>query len=143
MFSDKEKAYIQSQSLARLATVSVQGQPDVAPVGYEFEDGAFVIGSLDMERTLKYKNIKRGHTKVALVIDDLESVVPWKPRGIKIHGTARLEPRPQSRFPGDHLRIVPEKIWSWGIEAPLFDRGQAVLHKKDGTSMETLKLGSK
>ena len=36
MFTDEEIAYIHSQPLARVATVSPDGQPDVAPVGFEF-----------------------------------------------------------------------------------------------------------
>jgi pyridoxamine 5'-phosphate oxidase family protein len=37
MFSDKEIAYLQSQRLARIATVSKERQPDVAPVGFDFD----------------------------------------------------------------------------------------------------------
>ncbi len=37
MFSDKEIQYIKSQRLARIATVSAQVQPDVAPVGFDFD----------------------------------------------------------------------------------------------------------
>ena len=38
--------------------------------------------------TRKYKNVKDGNNEVAMVIDDLESVQPWRPRGIKISGNA-------------------------------------------------------
>ena len=40
MFSEKEVAYIKSQRLARIATVSKKQQPDVAPVSFEF-DGTY------------------------------------------------------------------------------------------------------
>ena len=40
-FSEEEINYLQSQRLARIATVSADGQPDVAPVGFEF-DGTYV-----------------------------------------------------------------------------------------------------
>ena len=56
MFSEKELAYLKSQRLARIATVSADGEPDVAPVGYTFDGHRFLVGGLDLKRTLKYKN---------------------------------------------------------------------------------------
>jgi pyridoxamine 5'-phosphate oxidase family protein len=46
------------------------------------------------------------------VIDDVPSVNPWRVRGIEVRGRAEAvaEPRP-------HLRIHPERIVSWGLEA--------------------------
>jgi pyridoxamine 5'-phosphate oxidase family protein len=37
-FTDEEIAYLQSQPLARLATVNSGAQPDVVPVAFEFDD---------------------------------------------------------------------------------------------------------
>src|SRR5262245_42533083 len=56
MFSEKEIAYLQSQRLARIATVSSDGKPDVAPVGFAFKSGRFLVGGIDLKRTLKYTN---------------------------------------------------------------------------------------
>lgn len=135
MFSDKEIDYLKSQKLARIATVSKGLQPDVAPVGYELEGDKFVIPSLDMERTLKYKNIKNGNLKVALVIDDLESVNPWKPRGIKVYGTAEIVERKGRFDKGLYIEITPRKVWSWGIQRPLFEGDRkAVFDIKDRSS---------
>lgn len=135
MFSDKEIDYLKSQKLARIATVSKGLQPDVAPVGYELEGDKFVIPSLDMERTLKYKNIKNGNLKVALVIDDLESVNPWKPRGIKVYGTAEIVERKGRFGKGLYIEITPRKVWSWGIQRPLFEGDRkAVFDIKDRSS---------
>ncbi len=86
MFSDKEVAYLRSQRLARIATVSQRLQPDVVPVGFEFDGMYFYIGGLHNPATTKYQNVAHGNTKVALVIDDLESIDPWRPRQIKIYG---------------------------------------------------------
>lgn len=83
MFSGKELTYLKSQRLARIATVSNEGQPDVAPVGFEFDGENLYIGGLKQTKTYKYKNIASGNAKVALVIDDVESADPWKPRGSK------------------------------------------------------------
>jgi hypothetical protein len=62
--------------------------------------------------------------KVALVVVDLETVEPWKPRGIKIHGHAEVGER-QGRFgTGLYIAVLPQVAWSWGIEAPVFQDGK-------------------
>jgi pyridoxamine 5'-phosphate oxidase family protein len=90
MFTEKEITYIQSQPLARLATVSTSLQPDVAPVGFTWDGEKFFITGFDITRTFKYKNVKAGNAWVSLVIDDLASISPWLARGIKIHGKAEV-----------------------------------------------------
>jgi hypothetical protein len=42
---------------------------------------------LNLQKSTKYNNILRNN-KVAVVIDDLKSIDPWDPRGVKICGTA-------------------------------------------------------
>jgi pyridoxamine 5'-phosphate oxidase family protein len=124
MFSPEEIQYLKTQRLARIATVSKQEQPDVAPVGFEFDGEHFYVGGRNPGKTLKYKNVASGNTLVALVVDDLESVTPWRPRGLKIHGTAEFVERAGYAGRGTYLRITPRKSWSWGIARPVFgDRG--------------------
>jgi pyridoxamine 5'-phosphate oxidase family protein len=41
IFSEREIAYLKSQRLARIATVSKELQPDIAPVGSEFDGDHF------------------------------------------------------------------------------------------------------
>ena len=43
-FTEEEAAYLQSQPLARIATVGPDGQPDVAPVGFEFDGTYLYVG---------------------------------------------------------------------------------------------------
>src|SRR5207247_4370341 len=91
MFSKAKIQYCKSQPLARIATVSSKGQPDVVPVGFEFDGKYFWVGSHSQDifhRTLKYHNVKNGNKLVALTIDDLQSIDLWKPRPIKAYGTA-------------------------------------------------------
>ena len=64
MFSEQELAVLRTQPLARLATVTVTGQPDADAVGFAFENGHFSIGGYFLERTRKYKNIAAGQRKV-------------------------------------------------------------------------------
>jgi pyridoxamine 5'-phosphate oxidase family protein len=67
--------------------------------------------------------------KVALVVDDLETIEPWKPRGIKIHGHAEVGER-QGRFgTGLYIAVLPQVAWSWGIEAPVFQDGKPVMKR--------------
>jgi pyridoxamine 5'-phosphate oxidase family protein len=130
MFSEKEIEYIKSQRIARIATVSVQLQPDVAPVGFEFDGQYFYVGGIQQEKTLKYKNVASGNTKVALVLDDFEPADPPKPRGLKIHGVAEIEERQGQVGAGRYLKISPDEYWSWGIEEPVFQEGKIVMKRE-------------
>ena len=56
-FSEEEKAYLLSQSLARVATVSRDGHPDMVPVGFEFNGSDLYVGELDLLSTRKYGNV--------------------------------------------------------------------------------------
>lgn len=112
MFTEKEVAYIKSQHLLRMATVSKSLQPDVAPLAFRFDGDKFLIGGFDIRKTFKYKSIKAGNDLVAIVIDDLASTNPWKPRGVKIHGTAEIIEADER----SSLLITPQRLWSWGIE---------------------------
>ena len=122
MFTEKEISYINSQHLARLATVSRSNQPDVAPVGFRFDGEKFFITGFDITRTFKYKNVKTGNELVALVIDDLASIQPWVARGVKVHGRAQIVEGSGRAA----LIIHPIRLWSWGIEKTAFKDGKPV-----------------
>jgi pyridoxamine 5'-phosphate oxidase family protein len=117
-FSDEEIAYLQSQPIARLATVNADGAPDVVPVAFEL-DGAYIwVGGVgpDVARTRKLRNIGAGRSKVSLVIDDLISMDPFIARALRVYGEA--EP-PVERVgmvgPGLYSRITPTVSWSWNL----------------------------
>lgn len=124
MFSEKERAYLVSQPLARLATLDVTGQPDADAVTYELDGDSIVIGSYhSLEKSRKYRNIAAGNTKVSLVVDTLPSVDPVTPVAVKVHGVATIEHR-EGRFgPAEYLVIRPQTTWSWGVEGPAFVDG--------------------
>ena len=136
MLTEKEIEYIKSQRLARIATSCsfspsdiASCQPDVAPVGFDFDGEYFYVGGMNILKSTKYKNVLINN-KVALVIDDLKNTTPWEPRGIRIYGIADTVDRqggymseathPQSRY----IRIRPTKKWSWGIDEPVFVDGK-------------------
>ena len=116
MFSEQELAYLTNQRLARIATVDAHGQPTVDAVGFSLDDGQILVGTHSPRSSRKYRNITGGNTNVALIVDDLQSVQPWRPRGIKIHGVAEVMERDGHFGPGSYIVITPKVSWSWGIE---------------------------
>jgi pyridoxamine 5'-phosphate oxidase family protein len=110
VFTAGEVEYLHSQRLARLATASASGRPDVSAVGFGVEGDSIVSGGIDLTKTIRLRNL-RENPRATIVIDDLASVDPFSPRGVKVRGAATIEDdegRPR-------IRIVPEVIWSWGI----------------------------
>jgi len=119
LLSKAEADYLKTQHLARIATVSPKGQPEVSPVGFEWDGKYFYVGTHDpafFPMTQRLKNISRGNNRVSLVVDDQVSVVPWVVRGIKVLGKAEIVEHKGIFGPGKYLRISPRVSVSWGIE---------------------------
>jgi pyridoxamine 5'-phosphate oxidase family protein len=119
VFSRNEIEYLGSGLLGRLATVGRDGTPHVAPVGMFSHNAALDtidIGGRDLTNTKKFRDIRRSG-RAALVVDDLASTDPWRPRGIEVRGRAEAieEPKPL-------IRIHPERIVAWGIDTGGFQR---------------------
>ena len=115
-FTEEELRYLRSQRLARLATVGPDGQPDVVPVGFTLEGPYIYVSGLDNARTRKYRNVRDGNPKVALVFDDLAATEPLSPRFVRIYGTADLVERDGRFGRQPYLRITPTISWSWNLE---------------------------
>jgi pyridoxamine 5'-phosphate oxidase family protein len=118
-FTAEELAYLRSQGLARLATVSADGQPDVVPVAFELEGSEFWVGGpgASVVSTRKMRNVVAGNHAVALVVDDLPSFDPFIARGIRIYGRAEGPVEREGMVgPGMYLRITPRISWSWNME---------------------------
>ena len=121
MFSKAELEYLKGQRLARVASASKKGTPEVSPVGFEFDGRHFWIGSHSQDvflRTRRYRNITSGNGRVSLVVDDLASVDPWRPRGVKVSGRAEVMEHRGIFGEGKYIRITPLVTASWGIEPP-------------------------
>ena len=110
VFTDGELEFLRSQRLARLATASNAGQPDVSVVGFAVSGDTIVSGGIDLTKTIRYRHLLE-NPQATIVIDDLVSVDPWRPRGVKIRGRATLEDD-GGRL---RIRIRPQVVWSWGI----------------------------
>ncbi len=130
-FTEEEIANLRTQRLARLATTSADGQPDVMPVGYQFDGKYFYVGGMNPVNTRKFRNVGTRNTKVALVIDDLVSVNPWTVRGLRIYGNAELLVRQEGQFGPDHyMRITPTVSWSWNLETRPAANSQKTLSRR-------------
>ncbi|MFF2525249.1 PPOX class F420-dependent oxidoreductase [Streptomyces liangshanensis] len=118
-FSDAERAYLRTQRLGRLATVDPRGQPQANPVGFHpRDDGTILVGGYALGTTKKWRNLT-ANPRVALVVDDIVSVTPWKVRGVDIRGEAELLTGPHDlgpHFSEELIRIHPRKIHSWGLD---------------------------
>ena len=130
MFTEKERAYLGSQRLARLATVSPSGQPDADVVGFELDGDDILIGSYqNLAGSRKYKNVAADGGKVSLIVDSLASVDPMDPVAVKIHGTAAIEQRNGRFGQMEYIVVRPLTSWSWGVEGPAFVDGEFRPHK--------------
>lgn len=111
-FSDAELEYLRSgRRLGRIATVGRNGTPHVVPVGWRYDPDhdAIEVGGRAPASTKKYRDVSRTG-RAAIVIDDLASTDPWRPRGIEVRGRAEALGAP------DHLiRIRPDRVVSWGL----------------------------
>ena len=109
-FSEDEVAFITESRLARVATASREGQPHVVPVVYEFDGTAFYFTGWNLEKSLKFKNLVE-NKKVAMVIDEVLTVSPWRPRGVEVRGFADLG----SEGGRAYVKVTPEVKRSWGF----------------------------
>ena len=122
VFTEGELRYLlDERRLARIATVGRDGTPHVTPVGwvYNAELGTIDVGGHEVGRTKKYRDVQRTG-RAALVIDDV--LPPWRPRGVEVRGRAEAVEQPAAL-----IRIVPERVVSWGIESEEF----AARHARD------------
>jgi pyridoxamine 5'-phosphate oxidase family protein len=120
VFTDAEIAYLQSQRLGRIATSS-KGQPHVVPLAFRYnpETDTIDVGGHGFAQRKKYRDVQ-GNPRVAIVIDDLASIDPWRPRMIEIRGDAEILPTGGDvighGFDPEMFRIHPKRIISIGIQ---------------------------
>jgi pyridoxamine 5'-phosphate oxidase family protein len=114
VFREAERRYMAGgRQLGRIATVGADGTPHVVPVAWIFNAArdTIDIGGAELERSKKFRDIARSG-RAAIVIDDLGDTDTWHPRGIEVRGRGEA-----IALPTPLIRIHPERIVSWGLEA--------------------------
>ena len=120
LFSAAELNYLLGERrLGRLATVDETGQPHVVPVGWRYnpELGTIDVTGRNFAATKKFRNV-RENPRAAFVVDDV--LPPWRPRSVMVQGQAQALEAPadaSARGGGAMIRITPDKVVSWGLEA--------------------------
>lgn len=112
-FTDDELLYLRGERrLGRVATVGKDGTPHVAPVrwSYNAEFQSIDVSGKDFDKTKKYRDVER-NGRAAIVVDDLASVNPWRPRGVEVRGRAEV-----LNDPGPMIRIHADRVVSWGLD---------------------------
>ncbi|WP_277212603.1 PPOX class F420-dependent oxidoreductase [Isoptericola croceus] len=114
MFTDVELAYLASQRLGRIATQKPDGTLQNSPVGFRYHPSTRTVDVTghELERSRKFRNVA-DNGRVALVVDDLASTSPWRPRCVEIRGHAEAVPGDGTHPPV--IRIHPERIISFGL----------------------------
>jgi len=98
-------------NLARIATVGQDGTPHIVPVGMWRHNPAtdtIDVRGHDVDKTKRFRDVARSG-RAAIVIDDLASVDPFRPRAVEVRGRAEAITDPEPL-----IRIHPERIVSWG-----------------------------
>jgi len=115
-FLEAEIEYLRTQHLGRLATVNARGEPQIAPVGFRYNEelDTIDIGGLNIGETQKFRNVARNGL-ASFVVDDV--LPPWQPRCIEIRGHAEaLSEGGQGIMPNFSpalIRLTPRRIISW------------------------------
>jgi pyridoxamine 5'-phosphate oxidase family protein len=125
-FLAEERAWLVSQRLGRLATVSPDGIVGNAPVTYFVRaDDTIDIGGMRMGTTKKFRNVQSG-SRVAFVVDIVDTAAGWHPIYLEIRGTAEalsdVEP-PGEGFAREIIRIHPDWVKSFNLPAATNDAG--------------------
>jgi len=130
LFSDRQRAFLETPRIGRLATLRRDGSPHIAPVWFAFEDGAFLV--LTDRGSRKHRNIERD-PRAEFCIDDerppYHTVIvrgrvsveqPRGPEWREALAVRYLGPEGGRRYvettpAGDEvlLRIEPERVSGW------------------------------
>jgi len=119
--SAKQIEYLAGQRLGRIATTGSDGKPHVVPTSFRYNPDAYAIdvGGIRVAQTKKYRDVQ-ANPWAAIVVDDLATVDPWRPRMLEIRGRAEAVAEGGSGLGGGFgeafIRIYVEKVNSFGID---------------------------
>jgi pyridoxamine 5'-phosphate oxidase family protein len=121
-FTEEEAAYLRSQPLARIATVGPDGQPDVTPVGFEF-DGTYLYvgGHAPEDQEVPQRQGGPGPGRAGRRRPGVHRPVDAaRPAGLR---DDRADAAVRLFGPGAYMRITPAISWSWNLAGQPYGRG--------------------
>jgi pyridoxamine 5'-phosphate oxidase family protein len=113
--------YLAGQRLGRIATAGMDGKPHVVPstCRYNADSKTIDVGGMRVAETKKFRDVQ-ANPWAAIVVDDLESIDPWKPRMLEIRGRAEAVAEGGEALGGGFgaafIRIHVEKVNAFGID---------------------------
>jgi pyridoxamine 5'-phosphate oxidase family protein len=120
VFTEAEIAYLQGQTMGRLATVGPDGRPHIVPLTYVYnpDEDSIDLGGIDFASGKKWRDAQ-ANPKVTFLVDDF---APTEAHAVEIRGDAELHDEGGSeinpRFPNfvpQFIRLRPRRIVSWGV----------------------------
>jgi pyridoxamine 5'-phosphate oxidase family protein len=121
IFTAAEVEYLTTQRLGRLATVGADGRPHVVPVSFRYNPDldSIDVGGHNFATRKKYRDVQ-ANPWAAIVVDDLASTDPWRPRMLEIRGRVEVLPDGGATlgpgFDDAMIRIHPVRIAAFGLD---------------------------
>ena len=121
VFTAAEVEYLTTQRLGRLATAGADGRPHVVPVAFRYnpDHESIDIGGHHFTTRKKYRDVQ-ANPWAAIVVDDLASTNPWRPRMIEIRGRVEVLSEGGADlgpgFDDAMIRIRPVRIAAFGLD---------------------------
>jgi pyridoxamine 5'-phosphate oxidase family protein len=121
IFTAAEVEYLITQRLGRLATAGADGRPHVVPVAFRYNPDldSIDVGGHNFATRKKYRDVQ-ANPWAAIVVDDLASTNPWRPRMLEIRGRVEVLTEGGTAlgpgFDDAMMRIRPVRIAAFGLD---------------------------
>jgi pyridoxamine 5'-phosphate oxidase family protein len=121
IFTAAEVEYLITQRLGRLATAGADGRPHVVPVAFRYNPDldSIDVGGHNFATRKKYRDVQ-ANPWAAIVVDDLASTNPGRPRMLEIRGRVEVLTEGGAAlgpgFDDAMMRIRPVRIAAFGLD---------------------------
>ena len=109
VLTDGERTFLRAQRVARLATATADGVPDVVTVRYQMRGDDLVVGGPGFDATIAWANLA-ATSRAAVLVEERHGEVP--DRGVVVQGLAR--PVPGAAVPV--VAITATVVRGFGLE---------------------------
>jgi pyridoxamine 5'-phosphate oxidase family protein len=119
-FTDAEQRFLGRQTRGHLATVGLDGIPQVKPLGFTYNAalGTIDIAGYNMASSAKYRNV-RSNPHVAFVVDEVTAPTMEGAHFLEIRGNAETavgSHDPRGHLAPEVIRIHPRRIISFNVD---------------------------